>query len=340
MKGWRPLRLGGREIPPGSRDYLTIPVAKMLTGADSRLPFHCVRGAKKGPTLSVQALVHGDEPQPVRALRGILNEIDPKKMCGTLLVVPVANPYAFANFSRQSPDQHEETNLWGAFPGNPKGTLTQRYAALLSGELVERADYFLEFHSGGLAGRIQRRVDLDHRVRGRLAAGCRGMARAFSSEGAGIVHGVPKGPASAAGVALARKIPAISVEIGGSYLPETEEALYRKCIEEGFRNLLVHLKMMPGREKRSRLTYFGFSDRAEANPSVGGYLLSRKTRFADLGARVRKGQLLGEVMDPYSLEVVEELRCPAEGVLFFSRCSGPIEAGNKGFAVATRTKRY
>ena len=145
---------------------------------------------------------------------------------------------------------------------------------------------------------IQRRVDLDHRLKGRLAATCRGMARAFASGGAGIVHGVPKGPASAPGVALARKIPAISVEIGGSYLPEKEEALYRICIEEGFRNLLVHLKMLPGREKRSRLTYFGFSDRSEANPSVGGYLLSRKTRFTDLGARVRKGQLLGEVMDP------------------------------------------
>ena len=40
------------------------------------------------------------------------------------------------------------------------------------------------------------------------------------------------------------------------------------------------------------------------------------------------------MLDPFRLEVMEELRSPADGVLFFSRCSGPLEAGNKGFAVA------
>ena len=86
---------------------------------------------------------------------------------------------------------------------------------------------------------------------------------------------------------------------------------------------------------RLRITYFDFAHRAEANPSNGGYLISRKTHFADLGAKVSEGELLGEMLDPFSLEVVEELRSPADGVLFFSRCSGPFEVGNKGFAVAT-----
>ena len=193
----------------------------------------------------------------------------------------------------------------------------------------------MECHSGGTAGRIQRRVDTDPNTEGPLGEKSREMAIAFASGGAALVHGVPFSKSSASGYALTQEIPAISVEIGGAYLPECEENLYRGDLEKGFLNLLVHLGMLPGEEKRLRITYFDFAHRAEANPSSGGYLISRKTHFADLGAQVSEGELLGEMLDPFSLKVVEELRSPADGVLFFSRCSGPFEVGNKGFAVAT-----
>ncbi|MCY3823566.1 MAG: succinylglutamate desuccinylase/aspartoacylase family protein [Nitrospinae bacterium] len=327
--------IGGVEIAAGSYEYVKIPVAQMLTGSETGLPLHCVRGEKPGLTLSVLACVHGDEPQPIRAFQNVLAQIDRKQLSGALLLVPVANPFAFANFSRQSPDQHEQTNLWGAFPGSARGTLTQRYAHKIRETLIERADYLVEFHSGGASGRIQRRVDMDPDAEGAVGEKSREMAIAFASGGAALVHGVPFSTSSASGYALTQKIPAISVEIGGAYLPECEENLYRENLEGGFLNLLVHLGMLPGEEKRLRITYFGFANRAEANPSNGGYLVSRKTHFADLGAKVSEGELLGEMLDPFSLEVVEELRSPADGVLFFSRCSGPFEVGNKGFAVAT-----
>ena len=332
MDSWK---IAGVEIAPGAHEYIKIPVAHMLTGSETGLPLHCVRGEKPGPTLSVMACVHGDEPQPIRAFQNVLAQIDRAQLSGALLVVPVANPFAFAHFSRQSPDQHEQTNLWGAFPGSAKGTLTQRYAHKIREILIEGADYLVECHSGGAAGRIQRRVDMDPGFEGAVGEKSREMAIAFASGGAALVHGVPFSKSSASGYALTQEIPAISVEIGGAYLPECEENLYRGDLEKGFLNLLVHLGMLPGEEKRMKITYFDFAHRAEANPSSGGYLISRKTHFADLGAKVSEGELLGEMLDPFSLEVVEELRSPADGVLFFSRCSGPFEVGNKGFAVAT-----
>ncbi|MEE9241470.1 MAG: succinylglutamate desuccinylase/aspartoacylase family protein [bacterium] len=316
-----------------------MPIARMLTGGQTALPLHCARGVSSGPTLSVLASVHGDEPQPIRALRNVLEKIKPDSLRGTLLAIPVANPFAFAHFARQSPDQHEQTNLWGAFPGNPAGTLTQRYAAKIKNALIDNADFLVEIHSGGQAGRIQCRVDVDPKIKGRTGREARAMARAFASGGAGLVHGVPLSKASAPGYALARGVPAISAEIGGAYLPEGEERLYRECLEKGLLNLMVHLGILPGRERRTRLVYFDFSRRAEVNPSFGGYLLSRKTSFADIGRKVKKGQLLGEMLDPYSLEIQEELRSPADGILFFSRCSGPVEVGNKGFAVATKSRK-
>jgi predicted deacylase len=336
---WGSLRVDGAEIPPGSKGYISLPIARMLTGEQTALPLHCIRGASSGSTLAVLAAVHGDEPQPIRALRNVLDKIEPATLRGTLLVIPVANPFAFAHFARQSPDQHEKTNLWGAFPGNSAGTITQRYAAKIKEVLIDNAGFLVEIHSGGQAGRIQCRVDMDPTIKANTGKKAGAMARAFASGGAGLVHGVPLSGNSAPGVALARGVPAISVEIGGSYLPEAEEALYRKCLEEGFRNLLVHLGMLPGRERRLRLVYFDFSHRTEANPSSGGYLISHMTRFADIGKKVKKGQLLGEVLDPYSLEIQEEIRSPADGILFFSRCSGPVEVGNKGFAIATKSRK-
>lgn len=340
MSKWGHFRVEEELIEPGTRRYLNPVVAQMLTGVETHLPLHCVRGGSPGPTLSVIAAVHGDEPQPIRAIRNVLDGIDPGSFRGTLLAVPVSNPFAFAHFSRQSPDQHEQTNLWSAFPGNPNGTLTQRYAAKIREIVIDQTDFFIEFHSGGAAGRIQGRVDMDLSLKGVLKKKATGMARAFASGGAGMVHGVPLAKASAPGYALSQKIPAISVEIGAAYLPEPEEARYRECLEVGFRNLMIHLKMLPGRERRSRLVYFDAASRVEANPSGGGYLLSRMTQFADLGRKVKKGQLLGEVLDPYSLEIREELRSPADGILFFSRCSGPVEVGNKGFAIAIKSKKF
>jgi len=333
------LCVDGVEVSLGFQGHIPLSVARMLTGEQTALPLHCVRGTLPGPVLGVLACVHGDEPHPIRTMYNILKKIKPEDLSGTLLLIPVSNPFAFANFSRQSPDQHEQTNLWGAFPGNSGGTLTQRYAAKIRETVIENADFLVEFHSGGLAGRIQRRVDIDHQIKGEAGSRARSMGIAFASGGARMVHGVPLGAASAPGFALASGIPAISVEIGGSYLTEAEEKPYRMAMESGFLNLMVHLSMLEGVEMRTPVTYFEAAARAEVNPAGGGYLLSRKTRFRDLGCKMKKGELLGEILDPFALKVNEQLRSPAEGVLFFSRCSGPVEVGNKGFAIATEAKK-
>jgi len=324
------------DVSPGSVGKLELKVGKMLTGAETKLTVHYIRGFKKGPFLGIQGCVHGDEAQPVRSFYSLLKSLNPEILSGTLAIVPVANPYAFSNFSRQSPDQHEQTNLWRAFPGNEGGTLTERYAFLLRSILIDNSDFFVECHSGGTSGRIQCRVDVDPDFTKQVGKKSRQMAYAFARGGARLVHGVPLSPSSAPGVSLKKGKPSISVEVGGSYLPESEENLYGDTIEKGFRNLLIYLRMISGKEKRNKILYFDKSKRVEVNPAHGGYLLSRKTQYSDLGKKVRKGELLGEMLDPHTLEIIEELRSPMEGTLFYSRCSGPVEIGNKGFAIASK----
>ena len=67
---------------------------------------------------------------------------------------------------------------------------------------------------------------------------------------------------------------------------------------------------------------------------MGGFLQSRFASPGDLGRRIEKGELLGEMIDIHTLEVAEELRATVSGYLFFSRYSGVVDAGTKAFALA------
>lgn len=79
---------------------------------------------------------------------------------------------------------------------------------------------------------------------------------------------------------------------------------------------------------------FGLKARHEVRPRTSGYLASAFERPADLGERIARGTKLGEVVDLYSYEVIEELVAPVDGYLFFSRYSGVVGAGTQAFALA------
>src|SRR5579871_914000 len=67
------------------------------------LPVLLVRGAARGQCLVVTAGVHGDEYEGVHTILALYQGLDPARMAGDLLAVPVANPPAFWNLSRTSP---------------------------------------------------------------------------------------------------------------------------------------------------------------------------------------------------------------------------------------------
>ena len=72
--------------------------------------------------------------------------------------------------------------------------------------------------------------------------------------------------------------------------------------------------------------------------SRSGYLISN-FEAADVGvgrpaAEVKKGDVLGTLFDAYTLEVIEELKAPIDGMLNMLRANGPVEAFMLGYSVA------
>jgi predicted deacylase len=92
--------------------------------------------------------------------------------------------------------------------------------------------------------------------------------------------------------------------------------------------------MLDATSKPPRQLHFDLKARHEIRPRNSGYLVSNYEQAGDLGRRIAKGAKLGEVVDIYSYEVIEEMLAPVDGYLFFSRYSGVVGAGTQAFALA------
>jgi len=74
-------------------------------------------------------------------------------------------------------------------------------------------------------------------------------------------------------------------------------------------------------------------------PTTAGYLVScfdpdQLFLGEEMGVPVKKGEVLGQLFDPYTFESLETLSSPVDGILYITRRSGPVEAGSHAYAVA------
>ncbi|GGB83330.1 succinylglutamate desuccinylase/aspartoacylase family protein [Dyadobacter sediminis] len=111
------------------------------------LPVKIIKGKMDGPVFSIVAGIHGYEYPPIMAVQQIMAEIDPDKLKGTLLIVPVANTTAF--FGRTVfYNPADGKNLNRVFPGKPDGTISERLAHLITIQIITRSTVFLDVHAG------------------------------------------------------------------------------------------------------------------------------------------------------------------------------------------------
>lgn len=115
---------------------------------DAQIEVFCCRGYSAGPLALITAGVHGDEYEGPAALMSLTAVLSPDKLQGTVVLVPVVNPAAFAAGTRLHPDNG--LNLARVFPGNVHGSPTEQLAAAIFERLALRADYLIDLHSGGV----------------------------------------------------------------------------------------------------------------------------------------------------------------------------------------------
>lgn len=156
-------------MPPGRKRLIELPIARLPTGTWESVNVQVVNGTRPGPTVWVSGAIHGDELNGVAIARRLVRLLDPRKLSGTVLVVPVVNVFGFVAQSRYLPDRRD---LNRSFPGSRRGSMASRLAHLFMREVVEKCQVGIDLHTAA-AERInaaQIRANLDDPETRRLAA--------------------------------------------------------------------------------------------------------------------------------------------------------------------------
>ena len=289
----RALSLMGTELQPGSAERLSWSATELFEGVPVSTPILAVNGAKPGPILCLTAAVHGDELNGIEIVRRVLHDIDPKKLSGAVIGVPIVNVQGFRRGSRYLPDRRDLNRY---FPGNPNGSAAARIAHSLFTDIIAHCDALVDLHTGSFerANLPQIRADLRNIDVVTLTLGFGSMVVLHSEPTVGTLRYA----ATQAG------IPAVTVEAGG---PSQLELTEVKDGVKGIETLLTTLGMV------RKIKLWGAPEPVYYRSSWvradnGGILLAD----VSLGSTVRKGDLLGTITDPMS-NARTEVRSPYSG---------------------------
>ncbi len=314
-------------VQAGERGYVQVPVTTDLGGHEVALPVHVIRGMRAGPTVTLISCLHGDEWLSIEVLRRALDRVNPKVLAGNVLAVTVANPVALTFSRRSTPDDSDAPDLNRSF-GSPWNWLSEQLARVLSGEVFTRSDMILDFHTlcwGSAFGVVIFGNDFpDQALNGRTET----LARVYAYP---MLHAGPRNPRTATGHAGTMGIPSITVEIGGAGFGEDQEDVWLEQNVAGVFNVLYHYGMLPGEVSLPERFYY-WGKRWRIAPKHGGYLHSLVGPQRLLG-EVTQAELLGTVVSPVSLKVLEELRAPGRGLLYCVARSYPVRPGGWAFGV-------
>jgi predicted deacylase len=155
-----PFSIGGVDVPAGSRREVLLPVTRLVTGAQVSIPILVLHGRRDGPTVWIDAAVHGDEVCGVEIVRRVLADLRPRSLVGTLIAVPIVNVHGFQTGDRYLPDRRD---LNRSFPGSARGSLASMIAHLMMTEVVARCEVGVDLHTGSQhrSNLPQVRADLD-----------------------------------------------------------------------------------------------------------------------------------------------------------------------------------
>lgn len=193
------------------------------------LPCTIIRGRAPGPRLLVTAGVHGAEYASIEAARRLCR-LAPEAFAGELTILPILNIGAFFQH-RAFRNPSDEKNVNRVFPGDPKGSASDRLAHWLVSQAMAGMDGYVDLHGGDIVeALIPFSIFPESSPRSRDLAVASGLPFAVGSTKRGHSYGA----------AADLGIPAVLLEAGRNGLV-TEEAV--ALLEAGVRNIMAELGM-------------------------------------------------------------------------------------------------
>jgi predicted deacylase len=293
--------------------------------ATINIPLAIVNGVKPGPVLCLSGGVHGAEYSSIEAVIRVLRQLDPSKLSGTLLIVPVLNMTAFETRGAQggmsTPFQCpiDGMNLNRIFPGNPEGSMSYQIAAAFMSQIVSKADYYIDCHGGDLNEELTSYIvaaESGDAEKDRITKEV--LAASFDCDVLSITH--TRGGSIEAAAKMGK--PCIIIEAGG-YGRLIEETV--QLIVNGITNVMKRLQMIEGSPSPRRKQKI--RQRWNVYVTRGGICYT-----PPLATRVKKGDKVVEVRNIFG-ELLETVNSPIDGVIDFRRSLIPINTNDRAVGI-------
>ena len=288
-----PFNLLGEAVQPGAFAQLTWYGTETFSSASIPSAVLVAHGSSPGPVICITAAIHGDELNGIETVRRIMHDLDPTRLSGTVIGVPIVNIQGFHRSSRYLPDRRDLNRY---FPGNPNGSSASRIAYSLFYNVIVFCNALVDLHTGSF-----HRTNLPQ-VRANLNdPGALALTQGFGSTV--ILHSDGEGGTLRAAATRAG-IPAVTFEAGAPM--QVQEDAVRQT-EQGIRTLLDTLGVyrQPGPRSAPAPAYY---QSRWVRTDHGGILSGR----VNLGTLVTEGDLLGTVIDPLTNQQ-QEIRSPLRG---------------------------
>ena len=173
------------KVPKGTKEFDYVPVVNNLL-IDAKIPVGVVNGNESGPTLAVTGGLYPTEYCGVESASRLYQLVDPEKLRGRFITIPVMNLPAFQfklrwlNLRSTGSSPFDGIGINNVFPGNPKGKLTERIAHA-NFKILNKADYHIDFRGGDLPeSHLVHTIQL--RVGSKVDKTTGAMAKAFGLE--------------------------------------------------------------------------------------------------------------------------------------------------------------
>jgi uncharacterized protein len=268
-----------------------------------RLSMWLINGREEGPTLVVTGGVHAAEYASIAAALDLGRNLDPAKLHGSVIVLPVMNVPGFSARSIYICPL-DGKNLYRVFPGNASGTASEQVADWIFKNVMKQADYYVDLHGGDLIEALVPFTIFFRSGNEKVDQVSYEMAKAFG------IHYLVRSetPGSTFSTMSRAGVPAILTESGGQGIWTSEDVALHT---NGLNRLMRHLEMIPGPAPEP-LPYTLLDRFIWLRSEHDGFWYPA----VSVGENVKEGQDLGRVTDCEG-KVLQEAKCPADGRVLF-----------------------
>lgn len=296
--------------------YLRLPYSSDRSAWGNIMTPICQIKNGTGPTALLTGGNHGDEYEGPTALLKLTQELLPEQVQGRIIIIPAMNYPAFTNASRTSPI--DAGNMNRSFPGNPRGTITERIADYFSRVLIPLCDYALDLHSGGKTLDIIA-LAAAHRLSDKTQErACIAAAVAFGAPHTLLMHELDATQLYDTAVESQGKVFVTTELRGGGTSTPASVAL----ADRGVRNFLSHAGILAAPARLPPATRFLEMRGTDC------YVISQHSGLlelcVELGEEVAPGQLLARVHDYERTDGTVALYHAGQAGILLGRCHGPL----------------